>query len=106
MQVEEVKQKVTEILSQQIEFEGHFDAVIGNMTENQQLNLLEWVKKRFNKDIYPEPSPYFTDLLVFFFKPAVTNIRAILTKKKNSYFLALFSDKHKYYKREREKLGF
>ena len=69
------------------------DIVIENMDEKQQLNMLEWVKKCFNREIYPIPSPAFNDLLVFFFKPAVTNIRAILTKKKNSYFLALFLDK-------------
>ncbi len=106
MLVEEVKNKIKELVGEQIEFEGHFSLVVDNMNENQQANLIEWVRKCNNREIAPDPSPAFRDLLIFFFKPAVTNIRGILTKKKNSYFLALFLDKHKYYDQERRKLGF
>jgi len=35
-----------------------------------------------------------------------SNLRAILTKRKDSYFLALFLDKHKYYELEITKYGF
>lgn len=106
MLVEEVKKRIKEIIGEQIEFEGHFSLVVDNMNENQQANLIGWVRKCSNREIAPDPSPTFRDLLIFFFKPAVTNIRGILTKKKNSYFLALFLDKHKYYDQERRKLGF
>jgi hypothetical protein len=33
-------------------------------------------------------------------------VRAILTKEKKGYFIALFLDKHKYYEDEMQKLGF
>ena len=106
MQAEEIKEKIRKITGEQIEFEGHFSLVVENMAENQQTNLIEWVKRCNNREIAPDPSPAFRDLLIFFFKPAVANIRGILTKRKNSYFLALFLDKHKYYDQERRKLGF
>ena len=106
MLVEEIKNKIKKIISDQIEFEGHFDTVINNMGENQQINFIEWIRKCNNRDIDPDPSPNSRDLLVFFFKPRVTNIRGILTKRKNSYFITLFLDKHKYYDKQRRKLGF
>lgn len=106
MLVEEIKNKIREIIGEQIKFDGHFDLVISNLSEQMQLNLIEWVKRCNNKEISPEPSPLIRDLLIFFFKPSITNIRGILTKKKNSYFLALFLNKHKYYDRERRELGF
>ena len=106
MQVEELKKEISELLGEQIVFDGHFDLVVKNMKENLSLNLIEWVKRCRDKEISPEPSPASKELLVFFFKPSVTNICGILTKKKNSYFITLFLDKHKYYDRERRKLGF
>ena len=106
MLTEEIKKKVLNMLGEQVKFEGHFDLVINNINENLQLNLIEWIRKCNDREIDPEPSPTSRDLLAFFFKPRVTNIRGILTKKKNSYFIALFLDKHKYYDRERRKLGF
>lgn len=106
MLVDEIKKEIIKVVGGQIEFEGHFDVVASNMGENQQLNFIEWVTKCNNRNIDPDPSPLSKDLLVFFFKPRITNIRGILTKRKNSYFITLFLDKHKYYDKERRKLGF
>ena len=106
MLVEEVKSRIQEIVGDQIDFEGHFNLVVNHMSHNQQLNFIEWVKKCDDRDIDPDPSPLSRNLLVFFFKPRVTNIRGILTKRKNSYFITLFLDKHKYYDKQRRKLGF
>ena len=106
MQVEKIKEEIKKIVGVQVEFEGHFDLVVNNMKENMKINLIEWVKRCNDKVISPDPSPKIKDLLIFFFKPRVTNIRGILTKKKNSYFITLFLDKHNYYDRERRKLGF
>ena len=106
MLAEEIKEKIRSQLGEQIEFEGHFDKVVNTMEKNIQQHLLEWVKKCHDREIDPEPSPVDTSLLAFFFKPKVNNIRGILTKRKNSYFIALFVDKHKYYDSERRNLGF
>lgn len=106
MQAEEVKKKIKELLGEQIKFEGHFNLVIEYMGENMQDHFLEWVTKCINREIDPDQSPRDFSLLAFFFKPNINNIRGILTKRKNSYFLALFLDKHKYYDLERRRLGF
>ena len=106
MQVDEIKTQIKELVGEQIEFDGHFNLVVSNMNKDMQLDLVDWIKKCNQREIDPDPSPADHDLLAFFFKPRVTNIRGILTKRKNSYFIALFLDKHKYYDRERRKLGF
>lgn len=103
---EEIKAKIRELLGEQIDFEGHFGLVVERMEENMQHNLLDWLKKCRDREINPQPSPADSSLLAFFFKPSVNNIRGILTKRKNSYFIALFFDKHKYYDTERRRLGF
>jgi len=106
VQAELIKEQIKAVLGQQLEFEGHFDKVVEHMEEKMVAQLLEWVKECEARNIAPFPSSASPGILVFFFKPSVTNVRGILTKKKNSYFLSLFLDKHKYYDRERRKLGF
>lgn len=106
MHPEEIKRKIKEIVGEQIRFEGHFDTVIENISESLQEHLLAWVKDCNGRREEPFPAPLQRNLLVFFFKPKVTNVRGILKKEKNSYFIALFLDKHKYYDRERRKMGF
>ena len=106
VQVDAIKEKIKLLLGEQIEFEGHFNLVLEHMEENILMFLLEWVEKCRNREVAPDPSPADHNLLVFFFKPSVNNIRGLLTKRKNSYFIALFLDKHKYYDSERKKLGF
>ncbi|MFH0701254.1 MAG: hypothetical protein V2A62_02345 [Candidatus Woesearchaeota archaeon] len=106
MQTEEIKTKIREQLGEQVEFEGHFNLVVEHMGDNLQQHLLEWVRKCAHRELNPDQSPADFELLAFFFKPNVNNIRGILTKRKNSYFIALFLDKHKYYDLERRKLGF
>ena len=44
--------------------------------------------------------------LIGFVERIGSNLRSILTKEKEEYFIALFLDKHKYYETEMEKLGF
>jgi len=44
--------------------------------------------------------------IIGFVKRFGSNLRAILTKQKEGYFLNLFLDKHKYYELEMEKFGF
>jgi len=106
VQTEEIKNKLKETLGEQLEFEGHFNAVITRMNEQMQEHLLQWAEKCALRELDPDPSPADHNLLVFFFKPSINNIRGVLTKRKNSYFIALFLDKHKYYDLERRKLGF
>jgi hypothetical protein len=106
VQAEEIRAKIKKVIGEQIKFEGHFNLVVNNMNEKMQLNLLEWIKRCDNREIDSNTAPAFKGLVAFFFKPRVTNIRGILTKEKNSYFIALFLDKHKYYDLERRRLGF
>jgi len=99
------REKIKEILGGQITFEGHFDTVFDSLKETRQTSLIKWVKEcRAGKSI-PISSDKIENLLGFVLKFRNTNFRAILSKKKNEYFIAIFLDKHKYYETQRRKLG-
>ena len=101
----EARNKIEEILGSKINFEGHFDMVFDNLKGSRQKQLIEWIKDCRKGKINPISSDKVKDLLGFILRYRDTNFRAILTKKKNEYFIALFLDKHKYYENERRKLG-
>ena len=101
----EAREKIEEILAGNISFEGHFDMVFDNLKENRQKQLIGWIKECKEGKSIPISSDRIKELLGFVLHFRDTNFRAILTKKKNEYFIALFLDKHKYYENERRKLG-
>ena len=101
----EARAKIEKILGSDIKFEGHFNMVFDNLKENRQRQLIEWVKDCKEGKSIPLSSDKVKELLGFVLRFRDTNFRAILTKKKNEYFIALFLDKHKYYENERRKLG-
>ncbi len=101
----EARKKIEEILGGIISFEGHFNMAFDNLKENRQRQLIEWVKDCKEGKSIPLSSDKVKELLGFVLRFRDTNFRAILTKKKNEYFIALFLDKHKYYENERMKLG-
>jgi len=105
LSVEEAKEEIERILGEQITFEGHFEVVFNSLKESRQKSLIEWVKGCQVGKAIPVSSDKIKDLLGFVLKFRDTNFRAILTKKKNEYFIALFLDKHKYYENQRRKLG-
>lgn len=88
-----------------INFEGHFDSVFDSLKENRQNQIIEWVKECKEGKHIALSSDKIKELLGFILRFRDTNLRAILTKKRNEYFIALFLDKHKYYENERRKLG-
>jgi len=100
------KEIVKKILGDQITFEGHFNIVFDNLKENRQKELIRWVKDCKERKCISISSNKIKGLLGFILKFRETNFRAVLTKKRNEYFIALFLDKHKYYENERTKLGF
>ena len=102
---DEGKKKIEDVLGRDIKFEGHFNIVFDNLKESRQEQLIEWVRKCKNENSIAISSDRIKDLLAFILRFRDTNLRAILTKKKNEYFIALFLDKHKYYENERRKLG-
>ncbi len=102
---EDGKAAIIQIVGDHIDFEGHFDIVFDNLKENRQKQLIEWVKECKEEKHIPLSSDKIKGLLGFILRFRDTNFRAILTKKKNEYFIALFLDKHKYYENERRKLG-
>lgn len=101
----EARERIKNILGEQITFEGHFNDIFDSLKENRQEELLKWVKECMEGKQIPISSDRVKNLLGFILKFRDTNFRAILTKRKNEYFIALFLDKHKYYERERRKLG-
>ncbi len=105
MLAEEAIKIVKEILGEQITFSKHFNKVFSSLKETRQEQLIEWVKGCEAGNSFAISSDRVTDLLGFVLRFRDTNFRAILTKKKNEYFLNLFLDKHKYYELERRKLG-
>jgi hypothetical protein len=100
-----VRKIIEDILVDSISFEGHFDVVFRGLKETRQLALIQWVKECKEGKSIPISSDRINELLGFILKFRDTNFRAILTKKKNEYFIALFLDKHKYYENQRRKLG-
>lgn len=102
---DEARRKIEEILEGEIGFEGHFNMVFDNLKVSRQNQLIKWVKDCKEGKSMPLSSDRVQGLLCFIFRFRDTNFRAILTKKKNEYFIALFLDKHKYYENQRRKLG-
>ena len=102
---DEARSKIQEILESTINFEGHFDMAFDNLKESRQQQLIGWVKECKEGKSIPISSDKVKELLGFVLRFRDTNFGAILTKKKNEYFIALFLDKHKYYENERRNLG-
>jgi len=102
---EEARAQIEEILEMKISFEGHFNIVFDNLKQTRQEQLIEWVKECKQGKTNPLSSDKVKELLGFVLRFRDTNFRAILTKKKNEYFIALFLDKHKYYENQRRRLG-
>jgi hypothetical protein len=102
---DEAKEKIEEIVGSKIRFDGHFNKVFDELKAGRQEQLLKWIADCKSGSVSPISSDRVAGLLGFIFKFRDTNFRAILTKKKNEYFIALFLDKHKYYENERDKLG-
>lgn len=102
---DEARKKIQEILGGKISFEGHFDIVFNSLKESRQQQLIGWINDCKKGKSIPISSDVIKNLLGFILRFRDTNLRAILTKKKNEYFIALFLDKHKYYENERRKLG-
>ena len=105
MQTEEFKDKVKEILEAEIKFDGHVNQILNNVAGERQESILEWVKDCKKGITRPEPCKNYKNLISFIYKSNDNRIRGILTKEKNSYFIELFLDKHKYYDRKRKFLG-
>jgi len=102
---DKAKEAIKKMLGDHITFDGHFDMVFDRLKENRQKQIMEWVKECKEGKSNALSSDKVKDLLAFVLRFRDTNFRAILTKKKNEYFIALFLDKHKYYENERRKLG-
>jgi len=105
LQAEDAKKIIKDILESDVSFEGHFNKCFDNLKDSQQKELFDWVKdcKLFKAN----PIQSKTDReRIGFVNRFGSNLRAILTKKKQGYFIALFLDKHKYYEMEMKDLGF
>jgi len=105
LQHEEARKIIQTILESDVKFEGHFNKCFNNLKETQQQELIEWVKNCKEYKANPIQSKQDRDLIGFV-KRFGSNLRAILTKEKEGYFIVLFLDKHKYYEIEMLKLGF
>ncbi|MBS3123766.1 hypothetical protein J4437_03960 [Candidatus Woesearchaeota archaeon] len=105
MLAEEGKKRILEILQQDLKFDGHFDKCFENIKETQQEELIIWVKdcKEHKTNVIQSK---LDREIIGFVRRIGSNVRAILTKRKDNYFIVLFLDKHKYYEVEMLKLGF
>lgn len=105
MLAEEGKRIITNILEQDLKFDGHFEKCFENLKETQQEELIIWIKdcKEHKTNVIQSK---LDREVIGFVKRFGSNLRAILTKRKESYFIALFLDKHKYYELEMMKFGF
>lgn len=105
MQLDEAKTEIRNVLNSDVKFEGHFDKCFDNLKETQQQELLKWIKECKEHKINPIQSKINREIIGFV-KKIGSNIRTILTKEKEGYFIVLFLDKHKYYETEMNRLGF
>jgi hypothetical protein len=86
--VNEVKAKINQILSSDIKFEGHFNKCYNNLKETQQEELMEWIRDCSMKKINPVQSKTDKEIIGFV-KRIGSNIRAILIRKKEKFFIKL-----------------
>lgn len=105
MQAEEAKKIIKEILESNVDFEGHFNKCFDNLKESQQTELVDWIKLCKEHKTNPIQSKTQRNTIGFV-RRIGSNLRAILTKEKQGYYITLFLDKHKYYELEMNKLGF
>lgn len=105
MLAEEGKERIKEILGQDLKFDGHFDRCFENLKETQRQELILWVNDCKGRKTSVIQSKLNREVIGFV-KRFGSNLRAILTKRKEDYFLALFLDKHKYYEIEMARFGF
>jgi len=105
LKAEEFKANAIEMLEHNVKFDGHVNLVINSISEEKQTLILKWVEDCKQGKAKPEPCKNFKNLIAFIYKSNDNKIRGILTKEKNSYFIELFLDKHKYYDRKRRYLG-
>lgn len=105
MQVNQFKKEVKSILGEEIKFDGRMNQIINHVSEERTGSILKWIKGCKQEKFKPEPCKNFRHLVSFVYKSNDNIIRGILTKKKNSCFIELFLDKHKYYDRKRKYLG-
>ena len=105
MKADEFKADVKKILGADMGFDGHVNLVINNLTEERQKSILMWINDCKLGENKPEPCKKFKNLVSFIYKSNDNMTRGILTKEKNSYFIELFLDRHKYYDRKRKYLG-
>ncbi len=105
MQADEFRNTVEKILGAEIRFEGHLKKIVENITPSRIESILEWIKSCKEGAWKAESCKNFRDLVAFIYKSSDNSIRGILTKEKNSYFIELFLDKHKYYDLKRKYLG-
>ena len=80
METEEFKEKVRNILGENIKFDGHVSLIIDNLTGNKQRLILEWINNCKLGKIKPEPCKNFKSLISFIYKSNDNRIRGILTK--------------------------
>ena len=105
MKASEFKEKINLIFERSLKFDGHIEKVIENIDEDRQIQIILWVENCKKGIERPEPCKRFNNLICFIYKSRDNKIRGILTKEKNSYFIELFIDKHKYYDQKRRYLG-
>ena len=105
MQTNEARILIQQILESDVKFWGHFDKCFSNLKDTQQEEIIEWV--RACKELKSNPIQSKNNReIIGFVKRIGSNLRAILTKEKQGYFIELFLDKHKYYETEMNRLGF
>lgn len=105
LQHKEAREIIIKLLETNVKFEGHFNKCFDQLKETQQNDLIRWIKDC--KEYKTTPIQSKKDRrLIGFVKRIGSNLRTILTKEKEGYFIVIFLDKHKYYETEMEKLGF
>lgn len=105
MQANEFQDAVKKILEAEIRFDGHIKKIVENIAPSRIESIIEWIKSCKEGAWKAESCKNVRDWVAFIYKSSDNSIRGILIKEKNSYFIELFLDKHKYYDLKRKYLG-
>lgn len=100
----DTKKEINKILECNIKFDKHFDTCFNELSINRQDSFIKWIQSCKDGD-QPPITTKDREIIAFILKSNQSNFRAILTKKKNEYFLWLFLGVHKYYDKKRKELG-
>ena len=107
MEGKEARQKLLDLFGSGIKFNREFDKHIEALKEGMANDLIEWCRRcKENKELGSVPPKREFKHLYVFFRKIASDVRAVLIKEQNKYFIEIILEDHKGYDDARMKLGY